>query len=126
MLVILHSTVFAQENANDSIKIKQLQTAQIVGLKTPYDTKILGTNNIIGSEELKRNNPLGTEEMLRMIPGVTITGDMGISNRLNIGIRGSNPRRSTRVLTLEDGSPIAAATYLDPQVYYNPPPERLS
>ncbi len=126
MLVILHSTVFAQENTNDSIKIKQLQVVQIIGLKTPYDTRILGTNNIISAAELKRNNPLGTEEMLRMIPGVIVAGDMGISNRLNIGIRGSSPRRSARVLTLEDGSPIAAATYLDPQVYYNPPPERLS
>ncbi len=126
MFVILHSIVFAQENISDTSKANKLQPVDIIGSKTHYNSKILGTNNIINSQELKRNNPLGTEEMLRMVPGVSITGDMGISNRLNIGIRGSNPRRSTRVLALEDGSPIAVATYLDPQVYYNPPPERLS
>jgi len=118
--------VFAQENLSDTSVPHNLQTIEIIGSKAQYDTKILGTNNIINVQDLKRNNPLGTEEMLRMIPGVVITGDMGLSNRLNIGIRGANPRRSSRVLVLEDGSPIAVATYLDPQVYYNPPPERLS
>ena len=126
MFVILHSMVFAQENLSDTSKAHNLQTIEIIGSKEHYDSKILGTNNIINVQDLKRNNPLGTEEMLRMIPGVAITGDMGLSNRLNIGIRGANPRRSSRVLVLEDGSPIAVATYLDPQVYYNPPPERLS
>ena len=126
MFVILHSIMFAQENTGDKSKAIKLQPVEIIGSKAHYDSKILGTNNIINAQELKRNNPLGTEEMLRMIPGVAITGDMGLSNRLNIGIRGANPRRSTRVLALEDGSPIAVATYLDPQVYYNPPPERLS
>jgi len=126
IFIILSNNVVSQENLDDSLKTNQLQEVQIIESKTHYDSRILGTNNIINSQDLKRNKPLGTEEMLRMIPGVAVTGDMGLSNRLNIGIRGANPRRSSRVLALEDGSPIAVATYLDPQVYYNPPPERLS
>ena len=50
---------------------------------------------------------------------------MGISNRLNVGIRGSYPRRAVNLLLLEDGTPIAPAPYLAPEAYYNPPSERV-
>ncbi|MFN3940125.1 MAG: TonB-dependent receptor family protein, partial [Chitinophagales bacterium] len=66
-----------------------------------------------------------TEEMIKMLPGVNVAGDMGISNRPNIGIRGSDPRRSNKILLLEDGSPISPAPYLAPGAYYNPPADRL-
>ena len=36
-----------------------------------------------------------------------------------------NPRRSSRVLILEDGIPIQPALYVYPLMYYNPPVERL-
>ena len=45
--------------------------------------------------------------MLEYIPGVNGYADDGIGNsRLSVGIRGLNPRRSSRVLILEDGIPI--------------------
>jgi Fe(3+) dicitrate transport protein len=40
-------------------------------------------------------------------------------------MRGLNPRRSSRVLILEDGIPIEPAPYVYPNMYYNPPAERL-
>ena len=62
-----------------------------------------------------------------MIPGNNGFADDGIGNsRLSIGIRGLNPRRSSRVLILEDGIPIQPAVYTYPNVYYNPPTERIS
>src|SRR5690606_3843821 len=75
---------------------------------------------------LQKINPLGTEEMLRMIPGVNIIGDMGISNRPNISIRGLWGRRSKKVLLLVDGSPSAPAPYIAPGAYYNPVSDRLT
>ncbi len=90
-----------------------------------WDTKYSGTNYVVPAKALKRLQPIGSEEMIRMVPGVNIAGDMGISNRPNISIRGSDPRRSNKILLLEDGSPISPAPYLAPGAYYNPPADRL-
>ena len=64
--------------------------------------------------------------MLEHIPGIQTVADDGIGNsRISIGIRGLYPRRSSRVLILEDGIPIQPALYVYPNMYYNPPVERL-
>ena len=50
---------------------------------------------------------------------------MGISNRINVSIRGVWGRRSEKVFLLEDGSPIAPAPYTAPGIYYNPISDRI-
>ncbi len=84
-----------------------------------------GANYRISPEIIKNINPLSTEEILRTIPGINIIGDMGLSNRPNISIRGSWGRRSKKVLLMEDGSPSAPAPYIAPGAYYNPVSDRL-
>ena len=70
--------------------------------------------------------PVGTQELLELIPGINGYADDGFGNsRLSIGIRGLNPRRSARVLILEDGVPIQPALYIYPNAYYNPPADRI-
>lgn len=98
---------------------------EIVYVRPPYSHHYNGTSNVIQEEELRKVQPLGSEELLKKVAGVNVAGDMGISNRLNIGIRGSYPRRSEKLLLLEDGVPIAPAPYLSPSAYYNPPTDRL-
>lgn len=90
-----------------------------------YDTRYAGTNNVISMKKIKELQPISSEEMIRTIPGVNIAGDMGLSNRPNISIRGSDPRRSNKILLMEDGSPISPAPYLAPGAYYNVPSDRL-
>jgi len=85
-----------------------------------------GSNYRIDPKSLEQINPLSTEEVLRTVPGVNIVGDMGLSNRPNISIRGSWGRRSKKVLLLEDGSPAAPAPYIAPGAYYNPVSDRLT
>ena len=64
--------------------------------------------------------------MLEYVPGINGFADDGIGNsRISIGIRGLNPRRSSRVLILEDGVPIQPALYVYPNMYYNPPADRI-
>lgn len=90
-----------------------------------YRSDFSGANFIINSKQIQNTNPISTEESLRKIPGVNIVGDMGISNRPNISIRGSWGRRSKKVLLMEDGSPAAPAPYIAPGSYYNPVSDRI-
>lgn len=112
-----------------TIKLKEssirIPEVTVVAINTNYNEKYKSSNNVISNEVLKQSQPIGTEEALKTQPGVNVSGDMGISNRLNIGIRGSYPRRSGKLLLLEDGTPIAPAPYLAPEAYYNPPSDRL-
>lgn len=85
-----------------------------------------GAATIMNAQTLKLINPIGTQEMLEFVPGINGFSDDGIGNsRISIGIRGLNPRRSSRALILEDGIPIQPALYVYPNMYYNPPSERL-
>jgi Fe(3+) dicitrate transport protein len=88
--------------------------------------RLTGTVSRLDSNFLKRMQPAGTQEALERMPGVQGLADDGAGNsRLSIGIRGLPARRSSRVLILEDGIAIAPALYLYPNMYYNPPAERI-
>tara|TARA_Y100001935_G_scaffold255598_1_gene269807 strand:+ start:551 stop:3055 length:2505 start_codon:yes stop_codon:yes gene_type:complete len=88
---------------------------------------IPGAASIVNFSKLNILQPVGTQEILENIPGVYGFSDDGIGNsRISIGIRGLDPRRSSRALILEDGIPIQPALYIYPNMYYNPPIERIS
>lgn len=91
-----------------------------------FNGRFKGSNFRINPITLKNINPLSTEEVLRTVPGVNIVGDMGLSNRPNISIRGSWGRRSKKVLLMEDGTPSAPAPYIAPGAYYNPVSDRIT
>ncbi|MBC8173287.1 MAG: TonB-dependent receptor [Chitinophagales bacterium] len=109
------------------IEEKSLQIAEvtITEQQKVYDSRYSGTNNVISLRTIQKIQPMGSEELLRTLPGVNVSGDMDQSNRPNISIRGSDPRRSNKILLLEDGSPISPAPYLAPGTYYNVPADRL-
>ena len=109
------------------MEANSIQIAEVIinATSNTYSTKYEGSNFIINSKDIELTKPIGTEEILKKVSGVNVSGDMGISNRLNVGIRGSYPRRSANILLLEDGTPIAPAPYLSPEAYYNPPSDRL-
>jgi Fe(3+) dicitrate transport protein len=90
-----------------------------------YRSDFKGSNFTISPRDISNTNPLNTEEVLKTVPGVNIVGDMGLSNRPNISIRGSWGRRSRKILLLEDGSPAAPAPYIAPGTYYNPLSDRV-
>lgn len=93
---------------------------------TNFKSTFKGSNFRINPITLKNMNPISTEEILKIVPGVNIVGDMGLSNRPNISIRGSWGRRSKKVLLMEDGTPSAPAPYIAPGAYYNPVSDRLT
>lgn len=87
--------------------------------------RIPGSVDIIGRDVLDSSRVFTTSEALRKAAGVTVREEEGFGLRPNIGIRGVNPTRSTKVLFLEDGIPLAYAPYGDNASYYHPPIERF-
>lgn len=65
------------------------------------------------------------KEALRSVPGVHVVDEDAFGLNLNVGIRGLPPRRSQRVLLLEDGMPIHLGPYSDPSAHYHPPVDAL-
>ena len=107
-------------------QIFQLAPIEIIGESSRKHRKLTGTMSMLEPETVDLIKPVGTQELLELIPGINGYADDGFGNsRLSIGIRGLNPRRSARVLILEDGVPIQPALYIYPNAYYNPPADRI-
>lgn len=88
-------------------------------------SKIAGTATILREAELSGSRVYNLNEALRKVPGVNVRDEEGFSLRPNIGLRGLNPTRSTKILLLEDGLPLAYSAYGDNASYYHPPMERF-
>ncbi len=113
--------VVQSEAASDSIVVN---STHIIG--TPEASKTIpGSVEIIDQKTMERNRPFTFSDILRKVTGVNVRDEEGFGLRPNIGIRGLNPTRSTRVLLLEDGVPLAFAPYGDNSSYYHPPINRF-
>lgn len=84
-----------------------------------------GSYDVLTRDTLDRSHVFTSSEALRKVPGLTIRDEEGVGLRPNIGIRGLNPTRSSKVLLLEDGLPVTFAPYGDNASYYHPPIERF-
>ena len=113
---------------NIALQLSNTTLDEVIVSASPksFKDEFKGSNFRITPIALKNRNPLSTEEVLRTVPGVNIVGDMGLSNRPNISIRGSWGRRSKKVLLMEDGTPSAPAPYIAPGAYYNPVSDRIT
>lgn len=87
--------------------------------------RIPGSVHVIDEAELERSRVFNFSEALRKAPGINVRDEEGFGLRPNIGIRGLNPTRSSKLLLLEDGVPLAYAVYGDNASYYHPPVERF-
>ena len=85
---------------------------------------LAGTGQIIDSKDLEGSRVFTVNEALRRVTGVNVRDEEGFGLRPNIGIRGLNPTRSTKVTLLEDGVPLAYAPYGDNASYYHPMVDR--
>lgn len=87
--------------------------------------RIPGSVQVVDKATLETSRVFNFSEALRKVSGLTVRDEEGFGLRPNIGIRGLNPTRSTKVLLLEDGIPLAYAPYGDNSSYYHPPIERF-
>ncbi len=125
----------AEENLNAPLLEFVLQPESIAGSVIITSSHILtsaelgervpGSIDVIDSKMLEDSRALTSTELLRRVAGVNVRDEEGFGLRPNIGIRGLNPTRSSKVLLLEDGIPLTYAPYGDNASYYHPPTDRF-
>ncbi len=112
-----------QPPATDA-RAKTLPQVRVIGEEDDL-ANIPGAAQLIEKKDLESARVFTTTEALRKVSGLNVRDEEGLSLRPNIGMRGLNPTRSTKVLLLEDGIPLSYAPYGDNASYYHPPIERF-
>ena len=113
---------FSEINAQEN-KVNVLPQVEVFDKEIDYK-KTPGSAFVIESTVIEESRVFNVNEALRKVPGVHVREEEGVGLRPNIGIRGMNPTRSTKVLLLEDGLPLSYAPYGDNASYYHPPIDR--
>ena len=113
--------IVLDEPAKPAEKQIKLPLTEVIGIGPNALEHIPGSGQVITKEELERNHRFTINEALRSVPGVNVRDEEGFGLRPNIGIRGLNPTRSTKIHIMEDGVPIMLMPYGDASSYYFPP-----
>jgi Fe(3+) dicitrate transport protein len=111
---------------HDSLRVFRLPSVEVIGRAEGALAGIPGAARVVDDEEVRATHPVSGSELLQRVTGVHVNeGEDALGLNLNVGVRGLNPRRSSRVLLLEDGIPIHLAPYSDPSAHYQPPAQAL-
>jgi Fe(3+) dicitrate transport protein len=122
-LALLYGSTFSNWVKAQDIELPRID---IVGREENALSKIPGTVDVINQKKMEELQPQSLQDVLKTVPGVNIRGDEGgLGSIPNIGIRGLNPSRSSKVLLLEDGAPIQPSLFISNASYYSPPVERI-
>ncbi|HEU4522856.1 MAG TPA: TonB-dependent receptor, partial [Thermoanaerobaculia bacterium] len=123
ILIILPATLAGSETPEPA---PYTEAITVLGAEiAPAPERIPGSVTILDRLTLESARTLTTSEALRKAPGITVRDEEGFGLRPNIGLRGTNPSRSSKILLLEDGLPLTFAPYGDNATYYHPPIERF-
>lgn len=109
-------------NAKDQIIAEQVSVSGILPERLE---SVPGSFSLIDVKDLQESMPFSIREALTRAPGVHSVGEDSFGLGLNIGVRGMDPRRTSRTLLLEDGMPLFLAPYGDPSAHYSTPLERV-
>ncbi|MDX2014980.1 MAG: TonB-dependent receptor [Myxococcaceae bacterium] len=95
-------------------------TTKVTGQRGPDVRRITGSAVTLTEEDLERRELNDIHRVLGEVPGVYFREEDGLGLRPNIGLRGVNPDRSSKVTLMEDGVLFAPAPYSAPAAYYFP------
>ncbi len=111
------------DDAGTQRRVVEMPQVEVVG-DTRARREQPGSAHIVERDELESSRTLSVPEALRKVPGINVRDEEGFGLRPNVGLRGLNPTRSTKVLLLEDGIPASYAPYGDNASYYHAPIDR--
>jgi len=114
----------AEDNDAKSEKIK-LDAVSVKGILPEKLEAVPGSFDVVDEQELKERQPFSIREALNNTAGINIVGEDAFGLAPNIGVRGLDPRRTSRTLLLEDGMPLFLAPYGDPSAHYTTPLDRI-
>jgi Fe(3+) dicitrate transport protein len=122
--------VQADEATSVTVRLRSATVAlagvEIISSSEEARAVVPGAMTKVDAAALQALDPIGMQEALAYVPGVYGLADDGMGQtRMSVGIRGLQPRRTQRVLVMEDGVPIQPAPYVFSPLYYNPPIERI-
>ena len=112
LLGLYNSPVFSQE----ATKLSTLEISDVMvdDIDNGFSSKK------ISKSRLKNISTTDVARALKESPGVYVREEDGLGLRPNIGLRGTNPDRSKKVVILEDSVLIGPAPYSAPAAYYTP------
>lgn len=120
-----HLALAQEKPATTKKKSDDVPVTLVIG-DPSRQARIGGAATVVSAENIENSRVFNVNEVLRKVPGVFPREEEGFGLRPNIGMRGLNPTRSTKVLLLEDGLPIAYSPYGDNASYFHPTIERFS
>ena len=128
-LLTIASLSFSQEKETKKDTITTLSEVTInsdaiVGNKFKAKNKS-GSTFYLSEADLKVFKQDDISRILINVPGVTIQETDGFGLRPSIGMRGTNPDRSSKITLMEDGVLIAPAPYAASAAYYFPTAARM-
>lgn len=94
-------------------------TIEVTVVGTPL-ARAPGSVHVVRSRQLERFEYDDPHAVLSAVPGVYVRGEDGVGLRPNIGIRGVDPDRSSKITLMEDGVLFGPAPYSAPAAYYFP------
>lgn len=103
-----------------------VETVEVTGILPEKLESVPGSFNVVDEADLIERRPFSVREALNNVPGINIVGEDAFVLAPNIGIRGLDPRRTSRTLLLEDGMPLFLAPYGDPSAHYTTPLQRVN
>jgi len=120
------TSVFNASAETEDNQTVAVEAVVVQGILPDRLESVPGSFNVIDEEALIERRPFTVREALNNVPGINIVGEDAFVLAPNIGIRGLDPRRTSRTLLLEDGMPLFLAPYGDPSAHYSTPLQRVN
>ncbi|MFP5520373.1 MAG: TonB-dependent receptor family protein [Bdellovibrionia bacterium] len=98
----------------------ELDTVRVIGISPEAELSKPNSAHVVPVQQIEQQQQTDATRILKQVPGVYVQEEDAYGLRPNIGLRGTHPHRSRKVVILEDGILIGPAPYSAPAAYYTP------